>query len=669
MLLLLSTLSCTDAVTDTAACEAETVYRDQDGDGYGAEADWAHACRDAGWVLLPGDCDDNDATASPDGDAGCDCLDAPATTTWYADADGDGAGDDDDAIDQCGAPEGYVAIGGDCAPTDPTIGPLAEEVYYDGVDQDCDGKSDDDADGDGFDAAEMGGDDCDDADPGVSPDQAEVCDADGVDEDCDGLVNEDDPDARDWRTWYEDLDGDGHGTEAGELVACSPPEGYAEASDDCDDTKASVSPSAEEVCGNGLDDDCNEEALECGPSGDVDVGTAWTWSETSATGAFALGDLGHGPELVFADYEGNVRIGDLDDDRLVLHSEVEGWTIATSLQVGDVDGDGQGDLVVGSATAWGSDYYGRVFVHPGPVGEIDLRGDASVELFGRLDDGGAFGTEVVLGDLTGDGVADIITAASQSDHYESSGGEVVVFDALEGSQDAYDAFVTVRGDANDQLMRPLTGDVDGDGVDDLLIGASESRTFGSVAGMLVFVAGPDGDYSIADAVTMGEGSSSLRFGSAVGLHDLDDDGELDVLVGATGYSGSQGAVYVLDDLEAELFEDAVVGMVVGTSTSLLGSWIASPGDIDHDGVDDVTLSASYADQNGSNSGTVWILSGPVSGTSSVDALATHSLSGPTGGVRLDRVFSGADLSGDGQDDLALFSWAYDVYVVPSGPGI
>ena len=118
------------------------------------------------------DCDDNDPSVSP-----------AAEDVWYdgVDQDCDGSNDYDADLDGSPTPE-------DCDDLDPTVSPSAVEVWYDGVDQDCDG-DDADADGDGFPAAVVGGPDCDDDDAAVNP---SAPDADnGADDDCDGLIDED----------------------------------------------------------------------------------------------------------------------------------------------------------------------------------------------------------------------------------------------------------------------------------------------------------------------------------------------------------------------------------------------------------------------------------------------------------------------------------------------
>ncbi len=125
--------------------------------------------------------------------------------------------------------DGYAA-GEDCDDTDPGAWPGAEEIPYDGIDQDCDGYDLTDLDGDGWDAEEAGGEDCDDEDPAFSPDAEEIP-YDGIDQDCDGYD-------------LTDLDGDGYDSDE---VGGS----------DCNDDDSSVNPYAEEDCDGSSDYDCD----------------------------------------------------------------------------------------------------------------------------------------------------------------------------------------------------------------------------------------------------------------------------------------------------------------------------------------------------------------------------------------------------------------------------
>ena len=130
------------------------------------------------------DCNDADATIYPgapetEGDGiDSDCNgddDPPALADDRCDEDGDGVLSDSA---ECG--------GIDCDDTDATIYPGAEDVPYDGIDQDCSGEDNCDADFDGFAAidGDCGGDDCDDTDATIFPGAGEVPD-DGIDQDCD----------------------------------------------------------------------------------------------------------------------------------------------------------------------------------------------------------------------------------------------------------------------------------------------------------------------------------------------------------------------------------------------------------------------------------------------------------------------------------------------------
>ena len=106
--------------------------------------------------------------------------------------------------------------------------------------------ADRDGDGDGFDV-----DDCDDANPLINPSATEVCD--GVDNDCDGLTDEDVE-----QIYFADTDGDGFGNEQDIQTACEQPSGYVPNANDCDDTNELIFPGAPEVC-DGVDNDCNGE--------------------------------------------------------------------------------------------------------------------------------------------------------------------------------------------------------------------------------------------------------------------------------------------------------------------------------------------------------------------------------------------------------------------------
>ena len=144
------------------------------GDTAGDSGRWGAADADRdGVTVAEGDCDDADGATYPGADELCDGLDNDCDRAadegleeevWYLDADGDGYGDPGVMVLGCAAPAGAVADDSDCDDADEDVNPAARERWYDGVDRDCDGWSDYDADGDGYDAEDYGGGDCDDKD-------------------------------------------------------------------------------------------------------------------------------------------------------------------------------------------------------------------------------------------------------------------------------------------------------------------------------------------------------------------------------------------------------------------------------------------------------------------------------------------------------------------------
>lgn len=228
-----------------------------------------------GFVALPyggDDCDDARATVFPGAPEACNLrddncdgqADEGAGTLWYVDEDADGYGDDASGLRSCTAPAGTLAVGGDCVDQDPAIHPGADEIC-DGVDNDCDAETVDDG---GIFYTDSDGDTYGDPATGVAACEAPPGTVANGD-DCD----DDDGSKGPPQVWYSDEDGDGYGGEA-LPAACDQPSGSEAIGGDCVDTDATINPEAEEICGNGQDDDCDGGPNDCGFGEDIAVGEA-----------------------------------------------------------------------------------------------------------------------------------------------------------------------------------------------------------------------------------------------------------------------------------------------------------------------------------------------------------------------------------------------------------
>ncbi|MEY3209795.1 MAG: hypothetical protein RIT28_276 [Pseudomonadota bacterium] len=174
---------CDGSIDEDEAIDAATWAIDYDGDGFGSGRFTQVACAaPKGYVADTTDCDDARDDVNPDEDEVCDDVDndcdglidtedpdGPATTTYHLDADRDGFGAATGAtVSGCEAPTGYTEDDSDCDDTDADVNPAETEVFYDGVDADCAGDDDFDADGDGYASwEEDGGPDCLDSDASV----------------------------------------------------------------------------------------------------------------------------------------------------------------------------------------------------------------------------------------------------------------------------------------------------------------------------------------------------------------------------------------------------------------------------------------------------------------------------------------------------------------------
>ncbi len=547
-----------------------------------------------------------------------------------------------------------------------------------------------DADGDGYRADT----DCDDTNEAVHPGATERCD--GLDDDCDGLVDDEDPDLSDAATWYADADADGHGDSTVAATACEQPAGAVADDGDCDDGDSGVNPDVAEVCDDGVDNDCDGAAETCRLSGTLSLSAA----DAEVVGETAGGYAGHcvsGAGDVNGDGHDDLLIGafqatvdgtsagaayvvlgpvtgevSLADASARLIGEAENDLAAYSVsRAGDVDGDGNDDLLVGAfRNGTGGPASGGAYVVFGPPsGDVDL-GSADVKLVGDNLEAAGYSVSSA-GDQNRDGLADLLVGApGNNTGGESGGAAYVVLGPLTGTTHlaAAEGFLVAEatGD-NAGSSVSQAGDVDGDGIDDVLVGAYRQDGAATDAGAAYLVLGPiRGEVDLADAEAKLTGTDAENYAATVvaGAGDVDGDGHDDVLVGA--YRNDGGG---LDAGAAYLVLGAVSGTVplAAADARLLGenggdhagTSVAGAGDVDGDGFGDVAVSAPHESGAGTQAGATYLLYGPLGGTMSLSAADAKLLGENAEDFSGWSIAGAGDTDADGHSDLLIGAYGAD----------
>jgi len=321
---------------------------------------------------------------------------------------------------------------------------------------------------------------------------------------------------------------------------------------------------------------------------------------------------------------------------------------------GDINGDGYDDIIIGafSNDAGGTDA-GRAYVYFGGeqidnIKDAILTGAAAGDWFGL--------SVAAAGDVNGDGYADLIVGSPRNDTNGSNAGRAYLYTNTLTGRDMPDEFFTGAA-ANDNYGYSVSnaGDVNGDGFDDLIVGARLNDAGGGNAGRAYIYFGGAVMDNIADVIMTGNAAENLGY-SVSCAGDVNGDGYDDVIVGvpfndAGGADAGSAYIYFGGVSMNNVADVILTGFAAG---DLFGFSVATAGDVNGDGYDDVIVGAPYEGLN--DNGRAYIYFGGLV----MNNVADVTLSGENAGNYFAYSVSFAgDVNGDGYDDVIAGAFGND----------
>ncbi len=328
---------------------------------------------------------------------------------------------------------------------------------------------------------------------------------------------------------------------------------------------------------------------------------------------------------------------------------------------GDVNGDGYADVIVGAFRYSNGDLEeGGAFVyHGGASGIVDsISTQLEVDQTCTTDICPNLGLSVDgAGDVNGDGFADVIVGARGFDNGEVDEGAAFIY---YGSSSGLDTFSMTMLESNQTGSTfgefvSRAGDVNGDGFDDVIVGASLYDNGELDEGAAFIYHGGINGVSSSYSQLLESNQAGARFGSRVSsAGDVNGDGFADVIVGAlqfdNGSVGKIGAAFVyhgsangISSVFSSHLESNQVDSMYGT--------VSDAGDVNGDGYGDVIVGARWYDDGEIDEGAAFIYLGSANGINPI--FSTHLQLNQVYNWFGESVSTAGDVNGDGYDDIIV----------------
>ncbi|WP_170113402.1 FG-GAP-like repeat-containing protein [Ahniella affigens] len=339
----------------------------------------------------------------------------------------------------------------------------------------------------------------------------------------------------------------------------------------------------------------------------------------------------------------------------ILQFDVAGELVGSSLDLADTNGDGYADLGLGvpAATDFGIAGFGKARIITGGssglgVDMFDVRGSYTTTNAGRL------GTALAFADYNADGFPELLIGAPNENAPNATGqGAAYLVRSNRRLATAIDASLPGLQPGAQQGYAMATGDLNGDGLSDLVVGQPLYDQSAVDTGRVEIYYGtlngldPDPDLSLIGAV------AHAQFGRALVIGDFNRDGYGDLAIGAPTQTTNGGEVHLYLGSASAL--DTTVDRVLSGPQigAQFGDTLANAGDMTGDGYPELVVGAPLADVNGTaDAGIAYFYRGDPAGLSAMP----QELRGSAVEMKLGRSLAASgDVNGDGFNDLAVGS--------------